>query len=305
MKIAAIIVTCNRKEQVLQLLEDFKRQTRRPEGIIVIDNGSEDGTEEHILRLNFPYVELIRLKENDGLWKAVDIGIKKAMDEGYDAVWLIDDDARMDDKALENLMEAIKIHENLRNSVVWSTNLSHDGRFFTEPVGIKVDGEWKIYHEFEDELENGVYETTGGPNIGIYIPRSVIESVGPPRADMVMSGEIEFISRLKIRGIKMYRCFSSILYHKRHDFYRVRLFGKTRYMSRASTWRTYYEIRNMVYTDRLYKRRTLLKSLLITSLDSIIKIYICDKKLSTAYYIMKGIYDGLRGNMGMRVKIPR
>ncbi len=304
MKIVAIIVTCNRMEIVSRLLEDFRRQARKPDGIIVIDNGSEDGTSEH-LKLNFPEIDLVSLNENDGLWKAVDIGIKKAMNEGYDAVWLVDDDARTEEMAIENLLTSIDAHNGLRDSVIWSANLSYEGRFFTEPVCVKINGEWRIYHEFVDELKNGIYETTGGPNIGIYIPRSVIEDVGPPRADMVMSGELEFISRLKLKSIKMYRCFSSILYHKRHEFFRVRLFGKTRYVSRASTWRTYYEIRNMIYTDRLYKRRSLLKSLVITSLDSIIKIYICNKRLSTAYYILKGVYDGLRGNMGMRVKIPR
>jgi len=304
MMVAAIVVTINRKEQVSQLLDDFTRQIRRPDNIIVIDNGGEDGTSEHI-RSNYPDVELIRLERNDGLWYAVEIGIRRAMDEGHDAVWLVDDDATMDEGAFGNLMKAVEESDELRESVIWSANLSHEGHFFTEPVCVFINGRWEIYHELEDDLKNGVYETTGGPNIGLYIPRSVIEKVGPPRADMVMSGELEFISRLRLNGVKMYRCFSSILYHKRHEFFRVRLLGRTRYMSRASTWRTYYEIRNMVYTDRLHKRRSLLKSLMITTLDSLVKLYICDRRLATAYYILKGVYDGLRGNMGMRVKIPR
>jgi GT2 family glycosyltransferase len=304
MRIAAIIVTCNRKQMLNALLEDLLSQSRRPDDILVIDNASEDGTPEFV-KSHYHHVHLLGLEKNSGLFGGLEIGTMTAIREGCDAVWLIDDDARLKKDALENLLNTIDSQENLRESVVWCANISPDGQFFTEPVCIKVNEEWRVYHRFLPELHGRVYETTFGPNIGIYIPRSVIEHIGPPRADMVFCGEQEFIYRVQKTGIKMYRCFSSITYHKRHKFSSVKFMGRTRYVSHVETWHTYYEIRNRIYVDLTYKRRSLPRSLLNTAVDSIVKIYTCDSKISTAIHIFRAVYDGILRRTGMRVRIPR
>lgn len=304
MRIAVIIVTCNRKELLGKLLEDIKGQKRQPDGVFVIDNGSEDGT-SLFTKEHFPNVILIELNHNSGLFGGLEIGIKTAFQRKYDAVWLVDDDARLKNDTLEQLLKAIDLHDELKEAVIWCANVEPEGQFFTEPVCVKVAGDWKVYHELLPELKDKVYETVGGPNIGIYIPISVIERVGPPRKEMVFCGEIEFIYRVKKAGFKLYRCFASIIYHKRFKFYEVKHIGRTRYISLESPWRTYYEIRNRIFVDLTYKRRTVLKSLLNTAIDSVFKICICDKKILTLVYILKGVYDGLFGRMGLRVNIPR
>jgi rhamnopyranosyl-N-acetylglucosaminyl-diphospho-decaprenol beta-1,3/1,4-galactofuranosyltransferase len=304
MKIAAVIVTCNRKQKLSDLLEDFSRQNLGPESILVIDNASEDGTAEHVEE-NYPFVDLIKLQQNQGLFGGLEKGITTAMARGLDAVWLVDDDARLREDTFEKLYESLLTHDHLIDSVVWSANVTPGSQFFTEPVCIKVDGEWKIYHEFLSELNNKIYEGIGGPNIGVYIPRKVIEKIGPPRSDMIFCGEDEFIYRVKRGGISIYRCFTSIVYHKKHDFFKIKMMGKTRYVSKAPPWHTYYEMRNRIYTDLSYKRRTFLKSLLYTVVDSMIKLYICDDKITTFFYISRAVYDGIFRHTGMRVSIPR
>jgi len=304
MKVAAIIVTCNRKQQLYELLEDFFRQSQRPEGILVIDNNSADGTAEFI-KTNFPSVNLIELKHNSGLFGGIEIGVKTAIHEGYDAVWLVDDDARLRVDTFECLLSNIKEHNSLKNAVVRSANVSPDNDCFTEPVCIKIGNKWKVYHRLVPDINDKVCETIGGPNIGVFIPRSIVESIGPPRSDMVFCGEEEFNYRLKKAGYKQFRCFASIVYHKPHIFSKVKVLGKTRYISKVPPWHTYYEIRNMIFVDRLYKRRTALRSLFITAIDSAVKLYNSDNKLSTAFHIVKAIHDGFRGKMGMRIDIPR
>ena len=227
------------------------------------------------------------------------------MKKGNDAVWLIDDDATPRKDALECLLNTIYAHEGLEDAVIWCANITPEGSTFTEPVGVKVDGEWKIYNEPLPELDDKVYETPGGPNIGIYIPRSAIELVGPPMGKTVFCGEQEFVFRLQKGGVKMFRCFSSVVYHKRHEFSEVSMLGRTRHISKVPPWHTYYEIRNRIYTDLAYKRRTLLRSLLNTAVDSFIKIYTCDDKLATFASILRATYDGVFGRMGMRFQIPR
>jgi rhamnopyranosyl-N-acetylglucosaminyl-diphospho-decaprenol beta-1,3/1,4-galactofuranosyltransferase len=304
MRICAIVVTCNRKEMVSRLLEDFEGQTHKPNGIIVVDNGSEDGTGEYI-RSNFPEVKLYCLQDNIGHMGALAVAIEKALQQGYDAVVSVDDDARLRDDTMESLFQSINTHKFLKDAIVWCANVSPDGKFFTEPVCIKIGEEWKIYHEFHPDLYGKIYETTGGANIGLYIPRKAIEAIGLPRTELVFNGEEDLKFRFSQAGFKRYYCFSSIIYHKRYFFHEFKFRGKTRFVSRVSPWHTYYEIRNRIYIDRLYKRRTTFKTLLVTAVDSAIKLYISKKRLSVLFYILRAVYDGLRGNMGMRVKIPR
>lgn len=305
MKIATVIVTCNRRDMLSVLLKDLLNQSRKSDTIIVIDNGSEDGTAD-LVKERFPSVSLIELKQNIGLFGGLEIGINDAIQKGYEAVWLVDDDARPREDALERLLDVICSDNSLRDSVIWCANLAPESQIFTEPVGVKIDGKWEIYHELLPELQDKVYETSGGPNIGIYIPCSVIEKVGPPRGDTVFNGEQEFTYRLQRGGVKLYRCFSSIIYHKRQEFSEINFMGRTRHVNiKVQPWATYYEFRNRIYTDLTYKRRSVVRSLLNTALDSVIKVYMSEKKISTLVHISRAVYDGLFGKMGMRVQIPR
>ncbi len=304
MNIAAIVVTYNRRQQLSDLLEDLLSQSRRPDGILVVDNGSEDGTVGHV-REKFPFVWLEKLEHNTGHMGGFEIAVKTAFQRGYDAVLSIDDDARLRGDTLECLLRAIDLHDGLRDSVIWCANVSPDGQYFTEPVCLKVRDEWKIYQRFLPELEGKVFESLGGANIGIYIPRSVFEKAGPPWGVLAFNGEEEFKYRIKKAGFKLHYCLSSIIYHKRYDFFEFKIRGKTRFVSKVPPWHTYYEFRNRIYIDRIYKRRTLVKNLLITAVDSAIKMYTSDKKMSTFFYITRAVFDGFCGRMGMRVNIPR
>ncbi|GAB4533980.1 MAG: glycosyltransferase family 2 protein [Thermodesulfovibrionia bacterium] len=305
MKIATLVVTCNRKEMVSRLLEDLDNQTRKPDGVIVVDNGSKDGTPEHIRR-NFPWVNLIVNSSNIGLDGALAVGIRDALKGDYDAFIIIDDDAHMRDDTLEALLNSIEREPRLRESIIWSAHVTPDERFFTEPVCVKVDGEWKIYQEFSSDLHGKVYETIGsGATIGIYIPKKAIEVVGLPRPELAFIGQMDWNYRFTQAGFKEYYCFSSIIYHKRHSFYEYKFLGKRRFVSNVPPWHTYYEFRNRIYMDRLYKRRSIFKSLFITAVDSIYKLYIVEDKIQTLKYILRAIYDGFFDRMGMRVEIPR
>lgn len=304
MRIAAVIVTCNRKQLVSGLLEDFNGQTRRPDGMVVVDNGSEDGTAEFV-REQFPFVQLIELEQNNGHMPGFEIAVKTAFQQGYDAVLSVDDDARLKKDTVECLLHAIDTHEDLSDAVIWCANISPDGKYFTEPVSLNVGDEWKVYHRFLPEIHGKVFETLGGANIGLFIPRPVFEKVGPPMSILAFNGEPEFKYRMQKAGFKFYYCLSSIIYHKRHMFTEVRIKGHTRYICKVPPWHTYYEIRNRIYTDILYKRRTVLKSLASIAITSFIKVYTCDKKISTLFHIVRAVYDGLLGNMGMTVNIPR
>lgn len=94
MKVSVIIVTYNRKEELIECLMSILKQTYIPDEIIVIDNNSTDGT-ENIFKLKFThtFIKYFKLDKNHGVAGGRNIGIKKA---SGDILVFIDDDAEIE-----------------------------------------------------------------------------------------------------------------------------------------------------------------------------------------------------------------
>ena len=73
--VTAVIATRNRRPELCATLERLSALPERP-GIIVVDNGSQDGTAEAVRRA-FPHVELITLRRNLGAC-ARNVGVRRA-----------------------------------------------------------------------------------------------------------------------------------------------------------------------------------------------------------------------------------
>ena len=79
--VLAVVVNWNRGEDTQECLRSLEQQTYPRVGIIVVDNGSEDGSPELIQRA-FPGVELIRLSRNTGFAGGFNRGIERALSQG-------------------------------------------------------------------------------------------------------------------------------------------------------------------------------------------------------------------------------
>jgi GT2 family glycosyltransferase len=66
--------------------------------VLVIDNGSADGSAAHLRTIQDDRVELLELPENLGYTGGCNEGFKRAMADGFDYVWLLNSDAVVDDK---------------------------------------------------------------------------------------------------------------------------------------------------------------------------------------------------------------
>ncbi len=77
--------------------------------IIVIDNGSSDGTIE-MLSNEFPHVNIIRNQNNIGVARARNQGIRAA---GGDYILMLDSDTEIKNNALEILLNFIKSNKDI------------------------------------------------------------------------------------------------------------------------------------------------------------------------------------------------
>lgn len=106
MKTLTIIVTFNAMPWIEMCLDSLRRSTITPD-FFIIDNGSTDGTQQFI-REKFPDAELIQSNENLGFGRANNIGFQKALDEGYDYVYLLNQDAWVMPDTINTLIDIHK-----------------------------------------------------------------------------------------------------------------------------------------------------------------------------------------------------
>lgn len=102
MRVLAIIVSYNFMRWIDRCLPSLMQQENVCPDILVVDNGSSDGTCSYI-REHYPQVRLVENHSNQGFGRANNIGLKIAEDEGYDGVLLLNQDAWIDGDCLDKL----------------------------------------------------------------------------------------------------------------------------------------------------------------------------------------------------------
>jgi len=104
-KVGVIIVTYQSESDIGPCLESLGRQTYSPFEVVVVDNGSDDGS----VRIARPYgVHIIESKENLGFAGANNIGARYLIDErGCDSVLLLNPDTVSHERLIEELVETL------------------------------------------------------------------------------------------------------------------------------------------------------------------------------------------------------
>jgi rhamnopyranosyl-N-acetylglucosaminyl-diphospho-decaprenol beta-1,3/1,4-galactofuranosyltransferase len=106
MSVAAVVVSFNRLDYLKKCLTALERQTRPIDEIIVVENGSTDGSADYV-RQNHPGVFLFETGANLGGAGGFAWGIELAISHGHSTAWLMDDDAEPRPDALSPLLDAM------------------------------------------------------------------------------------------------------------------------------------------------------------------------------------------------------
>ena len=120
---AAVIVTYNRKDLLLECVSAVLAQKGGAPAVIVVDNDSGDGTGEALR----PYVErgeviYFNTGANLGGAGGFQYGIRKAVEMGYEYLWIMDDDCIPSETALSALLSAAREKPEfgfLSSKVLW------------------------------------------------------------------------------------------------------------------------------------------------------------------------------------------
>jgi GT2 family glycosyltransferase/glycosyltransferase involved in cell wall biosynthesis len=173
-----VIVNWNNAPQTLRCLRSLQDLEEAPKKIWVVDNGSQDQSVDRLsefITISSMPIELLRLTKNLGFGGGCNLGMRKAFAEGADSVWLLNNDAVADRRALQALQQKLASAENIGavGSVIY------DLRY---PKRVQVWGGGRIYrwagvssHFCRPVADEAIDYLTGA---SLLLRRSAIEAVG-------------------------------------------------------------------------------------------------------------------------------
>ena len=251
--VAVVIVTFNRADLLGRVLDGLAAQTHEPDAVIVIDNASEDHTREvldaHVgLRL-----QRIHLEENTGGAGGFRAGVETAYEQGFDRIWLIDDDVVPAPDCLALLMaedEAclMSVREDVHGRLVEKAATDFD---LTRPWSVRpkrrmVETDYGDRHAMprKVELHNVAFE-------GFLFRREVVDAIGLPDASyFIFYDDVDFALRARRAGYRIWAVRDAVLVRQLEHSQQHDLAG----------WKGYYMYRNLFAVHLRYGENALVRA---------------------------------------------
>lgn len=236
--VAVVVVTHNRADLLVRLLDGLAAQTHRPDAVVVVDNVSTDHTAEVLAaRTDLP-LQVITTEANLGGAGGFHLGVRTAYDGGWDRIWLVDDDVVPAPDCLATLMAVdedclTSVREDLSGALVEKAAVDFDLR---HPLAIKpkraaVD---TVYADRASmpalvEVQNVAFE-------GFMVRRSVVTEIGfPDPTFFIFYDDAEYAVRARHAGRRIWAVRDAVLvrqldFNQQHDL---------------SGWKGFYMYRNL------------------------------------------------------------
>ena len=98
--VSVVIITWNRKDDVLEGVQSIYEQNYQNVEIVVVDNGSTDGTADALAQ-GFPGVKIVGLDRNTGVSEGRNLGVAAAKG---DIIFFLDSDASLGNDTLSDIV---------------------------------------------------------------------------------------------------------------------------------------------------------------------------------------------------------
>ncbi len=213
MKTSVIIPNWNGQNLLEDCLSSLRAQTYKNFEVMVVDNGSTDGSVQYI-HSNFPGIKVIELDKNYGFAKAINEGVKKTLAE---YVVFLNNDTAVDKNWLAELVKLIEKHPEVFS--VNSKMLNFYDRKKIDGVGIEINevGQAKSIGWDQTDIgqfakEEYVFGATGGASL---FRRNKFTKLGMfDESYFMYSEEVDLAFRAQFQGFKSIYCPKAIVYHK-------------------------------------------------------------------------------------------
>jgi GT2 family glycosyltransferase len=150
-----VVPTWNGAQWLPGCLGAIDRQTRRPDALVVVDNGSTDGSPE-LAAARRPDAEVIRLGRNTGFAHAANRGVAAA---GTEAVALVNTDVELAPDWLERTASVLEADPGVAAVATKMVDLADPGRLYDAGDILRRDGVCEQRGRFH--ADDGRYDAPG------------------------------------------------------------------------------------------------------------------------------------------------
>ena len=262
-QIVALVLSRNAPQSLARCVSAITAQTRRPVGIVVVDNASSPPVEAVALPSDGLPIRVIRSDANLGPAGGWAIALRDFVAGGNTHAWVMDDDIVPEPECLDRL---------------WSAVEDDPSSAFASPVSIQPDGAVGRW----------------GSWCGFVISREIVEKVGYPMEEFFWWAEdTEYCYwRIPNAGYPLRFIADAVVHH-----HAIRQGGD------LPTWKYYYESRNMLYYHWHVMHRTGRYPRNFARLVGRAAVRQKQTKLRSLLAIGQGTVDGAFGRLGIRYPI--
>jgi GT2 family glycosyltransferase len=292
---AVVVVTYNRCALLLECLQALVGQSHAPQRIHIIDNASTDDTPQALREagwLQRADVDYHRLTDNLGGAGGFAAGLERAVAQGAEWVWMMDDDAMAAPDALATLLAAADNPANCYGStavagerLAWAMTLSADGRRIEKLADLPARAEVGFL-----------------PFLGILVHRDLVTRIGlPDAAYFLAADDLEYCVRAAAQGARFVLVAASRIHHPPSLVYRFALPGRTLYCLTLPPWKRYYDTRNRIFLARRhFGLRLYSETLPSIALRLLAAVLHEPRRGAQCWATVAGLVDGLGGRGGRR-----
>lgn len=246
-KIIAVVVTYNRKVLLHHVIDSLQSQTINISTIIVVNNGSTDGTKEWLDAQKDLYVIH---QGNVGGSGGFFTGIKVASQMDCDWIWCMDDDVFPTDTCLKTLLDYARHNEEL--GILCPHRLLSGETVHGESKKLNLSNPFKpIYADYlttKDVEENEISFVESMAFEGPLIQKEVVEKIGLPNKDLfILYDDTDYCYRAILAGYRAVVVRDAIM--EKYDFQTKSSYREDKIKNK---WKLAYHIRNTAYFGHRY-----------------------------------------------------
>jgi len=246
-KVSIVFVNWNGKKDTFELIESIKKIKYKNYNIIVVDNGSTDGTQEEFKEKKYNKIAtLIENKRNIGVEGAANIGMRESLKGNSDYICYMDNDVIVKPDFLGFLVDEMEKHPEVAVSqskvyyinpknMIWCAGAKYTFR------GYRALNQGEIDH---GQTDSRTYVDAVDGN---FMMRSSILRKGHlyDPGLFIVDGPMDWLMRVEKMSYKALYVPKSVIWHK--------VSGTYNKLKKSSETKIYYPIRNWILIIRKNK----------------------------------------------------
>jgi len=245
-KVSVLILSYNGKHLLEDSVSSYLANDYQNFDVVIIDNGSTDGTKEYI-ETKYPTAKLIRIEKNRGYSGGFNYGLDFVFNQNNSKYAIItNNDVKVDGQLIKELVKVAETDD--RNGFVTGKVYYFDKPDTLQTVGKKEDPiYWNGGHIGSKEFDNGQFDEVSeryfADDIFTLVSQKMFKEVGAYDENFLFqSEEYDWQARAKAKGYKIMYTPGAKIWHK-----------ESMTIGKQSPFKAFYDARNPMIVVMKYK----------------------------------------------------